>query len=141
MSSLNGTSPTITPGLLYHDAGNAIEWLCRVLGFTKRLVVPGANGAVMHAHLAFGNGGIMLSSAEGYSFPETCKSPRQIGGIGTAEIIVFVADPDAHFERAVVEGAQILIPIENKPYGGRGYACKDPEGYVWAFGNYDAWAD
>ena len=141
MSCLNGSSPTITPGLLYHDAANAIEWLCRVFGFTKRLVVLGDNGTVAHAHLAFGNGGMMLSSAEGYMFPQACKSPRELGGVGTAEIIVFVADVDTHFKRALSEGADIQIPIENKPYGGRGYTCKDPEGYVWAFGSYDAWAE
>lgn len=141
MSSLSGSSPTITAGLLYNDAAEAIEWLCRVFGFSKRFVVPGANGAVAHAHLVFGNGGVMLSSAEAYAYPEMCKSPRETGGIGTAEIIVFVADPDAHFQHSVAEGAQILIPIESKPYGGRGYTCKDPEGHVWAFGNYDAWAE
>ncbi len=140
MSSLSGSNSTITPGLLYHDAANAIEWLCRVFGFTKRLVVPGENGTIAHAHLAFGNGGIMLSSAEVYGFPNMCKSPRQLGGVGTSEIIVFVASADEHFERSFTEGAEILIPIENKAYGGRGYTCKDPEGYVWAFGNYDAWA-
>ena len=75
-------------GLLYNDAAEAVEWRCRVFGFSKRFVVPGANGAVAHAHLVFGNGGVMLSSAEAYAYPEMCKSPRETGGIGTAEIIV-----------------------------------------------------
>ena len=103
--------------------------------------MPGKNGTIAHAHLVLGNGGIMLSSAEGYLFPEMCKSPRQVGGVGTAEIIVFVPDADAHFKHVLAERAEILVPIESKPYGGRGYACKDPEGYVWAFGSYDAWAE
>ena len=133
--------PTVTPGLLYHDAASAIEWLCRAFGFEKRLVVPGENGMVMHAHLTFGNGGVMLSSAERYAFPNMCKSPREVGGVGTVEIIVQVADPDAHYQRAVAAKAEILIPIEDKPYGGRGYSCRDPEGHVWAFGSYDAWAE
>ena len=140
MSSASGLHPTITPGLLYHDAPKAIEWLCRVFGFQQRLVVPGEQGTVAHAHLTLGNGGIMLSSAEGYPHPNMCKSPRQLGGTGSAEIIVYVADPDTHYKHAVSEGAEILIPVETKPCGGRGYACKDPEGYVWAFGSYDAWA-
>jgi uncharacterized glyoxalase superfamily protein PhnB len=140
MSSIARSHPTITPGLLYHDAQQAIEWLCRVFGFQRHLVIPGEHGAVIHAHLTLGNGGIMLSSAEGYAHPTMCKSPRQLGGIGSAEIIVYVYDIDTHYKRSVAEGAEILIPIETKPYGGRGYACKDPEGYVWAFGNYDAWA-
>jgi uncharacterized glyoxalase superfamily protein PhnB len=140
MSSHSGSSPTITPGLLYHDAPTAIEWLCRVFSFQKRLVVPGENGSVVHAHLTLGNGGIMLSSAETYASPNLCKSPRELGGIGTAEIIVYVPDPDAHYAQALAEGAEILVAIETKPYGGRSYVCKDPEGYVWAFSNYDAWA-
>lgn len=133
--------PTITPGLLYHDAPAAIDWLCRAFGFEKRLVIPGDGGTILHAHLTFGNGGIMLGSAEGYPFPGMCRSPREVGGAGTVEVIVHVADPDAHQARAIAAGAEILIPVEDKPYGGRGYACRDPEGHVWAFGSYDAWAE
>lgn len=132
--------PTITPGLLYHDAAAAIEWLCQAFGFRKRLVVPGAADRIAHAHLTLGNGGIMLSSAEDYAFPAFCQSPRAAGNVPTAEIIVHVADPDAHCAVARHAGATILIEPEDKPYGGRGYACRDPEGYVWAFGSYDPWA-
>lgn len=141
MSSQRGSHPTVTPGLLYHDAPAAIDWLCRVFGFEKRLVVPGEGGRIAHAHLAFGNGGIMLGSAEDYPFPRMCRSPREVGGVGTVEVIVQVDEVDAHFRHAVAQGADILVPIENKPYGGRGYTCRDPEGHVWAFGSYDAWGD
>jgi len=141
MTKLVATPPTVTPGLLYHDAASAVEWLCRAFGFEKRVVIPGENGAVVHAHLTFGNGGVMLSSAEHYAFANMCRSPREVGGVGTVEIIVHVADPDAHYQRAVAAKAEILIHIEDKPYGGRGYSCKDPEGHVWAFGSYNAWAE
>jgi uncharacterized glyoxalase superfamily protein PhnB len=133
-------TPSITPGLLYHDAPQAIEWLCRVFGFEKRLIILGENSSIAHAHLTLGNGGIMLSSAEAYAFPSFCKSPREIGGVGTVEIIVFVSDPDSHYRHAVSEGVEIVISIEDKPYGGRGYTCKDSEGHVWAFGSYNPWA-
>ena len=132
--------PSVTPGLLYHDAPQAIDWLGRVFGFEQRLVVPGDHGMILHAHLTIGNGGIMLSSAENYPFVDLCKTPRQVGGVGTVEIIVYVPDVDEHYQRAVAGGAEILTPIEEKPYGGRGYSCKDPEGHVWAFGSYNAWA-
>lgn len=137
---MNTSPPSITPGLLYHDAGVAIEWLCRVLGFEARLVVAGEDGLITHAHLVFGNGGIMLSSAEGYPYPNMCRTPREAGGIGTSEIIVYVQQVDAHYAHAVEQGAEILIALGDKPYGGRGYCCRDPEGYVWTFGSYDAWA-
>jgi uncharacterized glyoxalase superfamily protein PhnB len=62
MSTDHG-NPTVTPGLLYDDAPRAIEWLCRAFGFERRLVVPGPDGSVMHAHLTHGHGGVFLGSA------------------------------------------------------------------------------
>jgi uncharacterized glyoxalase superfamily protein PhnB len=132
--------PSITPGLLYHEAPQAIAWLGRVFGLQPRQVVPGEPGQVRHAHLVLGNGGVMLSSAEGES-TGFIRSPRGLDGPGTAEVLVQVDDIEAHYRRAVAEGAEILLPLEDKPYGGRGYACRDLEGHVWAFGSYDAWAD
>ena len=73
------STPTVTPGLIYHDAPTAIEWLGRAFGFQTRTVVQGDNGTILHAHLTLGNGGVMLSSAEGYAFPGLCKSPRELG--------------------------------------------------------------
>ncbi len=32
----------------------------------------------------------------------------------------------------------VMLP---RPYGGRGYTGRDPEGHVWAFGSYDPWAE
>ena len=81
----------------------------------ERLVVPGTEGRIVHAHLTIGNGGVMLSSAEDYAFPTMCKTPKEVGGVGTVEIIVYVD-------------------------GGRSFSCKDPEGHVWAFGSYNPWA-
>jgi uncharacterized glyoxalase superfamily protein PhnB len=106
----------------------------------ERLVVPGSAGRIVHAHLTLGNGGVMLSSAEDYAFSTMCKTPKETGGVGTVEIIVYVEDPDAVYASAIHAGADILIAIEVKPYGGRGFSCKDPEGHVWAFGLYDPWA-
>lgn len=134
------THPTVSPGLLYHNAPIAIEWLCRAFGMKQRLVIPGGEGRIVHAHLTIGNGGVMLSSAEEYAFPDMCQTPESAGGVSTVEIIVHVEDPDAVYASAVNAGAKILIPIEDKPYGGRGFSCKDPEGHVWAFGSYNPWA-
>jgi uncharacterized glyoxalase superfamily protein PhnB len=141
MSGAKKTVSTIAPGLLYHNAAEAIEWLCRAFGFEKQLVVPGENGTVAHAQLVFGNGMLMLGSAETFTYPHLLKSPRDLGGVGTCEPCVVVEDADAHHARAVAAGGEIVHPLEDKPYGGRGYSCRDPEGHVWHFGTYDPWAD
>jgi uncharacterized glyoxalase superfamily protein PhnB len=41
----------------------------------------------------------------------------------------------------VAAGAEIVLPLEDKDYGGRGYGCRDLEGHVWSFGDYDPFAD
>jgi uncharacterized glyoxalase superfamily protein PhnB len=33
------------------------------------------------------------------------------------------------------------MDIKDEDYGGRGYNCRDPEGYLWSFGSYDPWAE
>lgn len=135
---MNRSFPTITPGLLYYNAPEMIEWLCRTFGFDKKIVIKGESGEIVHAHLVFQNGGIMLSSAENYEYPALCQSPRQIGA-STVEILVFVENIDEHYAVTMLNGADIIFPLEDKPYGGKGYTVKDPEGYTWAFGSYDPW--
>lgn len=130
---------TISTGLLYHNANEMIDWLCKTFGFEKRLIVPGKDNQIIHAHLTFGNGSIMIASAENYPNPTFCKSPKEIGGIGTAELIVYVEEVDKHYMNAKLQGANIVVDIEDKPYGGRGYCVKDAEGYFWAFSSYNPW--
>jgi len=66
--------------------------------------------------------------------------PEDIGQRETQSCCVVVADVDAHYARATAAGAQVVIEIADQDYGGRGYACRDPEGHLWWFGSYDPWA-
>ena len=123
---------SIYPTLTYDDAPAAIEWLCRAFGFTKRLVVPGPNGTVMHSELSLGSGVIMVSSPK----PEQRRiSPRGLKGVPQA-VCVHVDDPDVHFARAVRAGGKILRDLQDEEYGSRGYSVEDPEGHSWYFGTY-----
>ena len=54
----------------------------------------------------------------------------------TGGIYVHVADIDAHHERAVAAGAEIVIPLQDMDYGSREYSARDPEGHLWSFGTY-----
>ena len=81
MTDSAGTPSDIYPSLSFDDAPAAIEWLCRAFGFTKRLVVPGPDGTVMHAELTLGSGVIMVSSAR----PDLGRlSPRGLDGVNQA---------------------------------------------------------
>lgn len=140
---MNDTSTTqnavVIPTLRYRDGNAAIEFLCNAFGFEKQLVVPDENGKVAHAQLVFGNGMIMLGASTNNEFHQLVKSPLESGCTGSQSAYIFVADIDAHYDRAVAAGAEIVIDIKDEEYGGRGYSCRDPEGHVWNFGSYDPW--
>ena len=142
MSRPKDTTATVVSSLRYQDAPKAIDWLCRAFGFERHLVVPGEGDTIVHAQLTFGRGMIMLGSsgAHGGGFDELVKAPREVGSVGTQSLYVIVDDADAHLARARAAGAEIVLDIEDKDYGGRGYTCRDLEGHVWSFGTYDPWA-
>lgn len=131
----------VIPAIRYADAPAAIEWLCGAFGFEVRLVVPGEEGTIAHAQLVHGDGMVMLGSSRDDEFGTPQKTPGQVGGVVTQSCCVVVDDADRHYERAVAAGAEIVVAIRDEPYGGRGYACRDPEGHLWWFGTYDPWAD
>ena len=132
---------TVIPALRYRDAPAAIEWLCRVIGFEKHLVVPGPEGTVAHAQLVLGGGMLMLGSVDnGSEFGQRIRQPDEIGGFETQCAYVVVPDVDVVHERARAEGWSIATAPKDEEYGGRGFACLDPEGHLWYLGTYDPWA-
>ncbi|MGN7724571.1 VOC family protein [Luteimonas sp. 22616] len=139
MSSAADTTATIIPCLRYRDAFAAIDWLCRAFGFEKQAVYADGD-TVHHAQLTFGNGMIMLGSADNASdWGRQIAQPEEIGKRETQSPCVIVRDTDAHYARAKAAGAQIVMDISDQDYGGRGYSCRDLEGHLWWFGSYDPW--
>jgi uncharacterized glyoxalase superfamily protein PhnB len=139
MSFAADTTATIIPALRYRDALAAIEWLCAAFGFEKNAVYAEGN-VVLHAQLTFGNGMVMIGSVENDSaWGRHMVQPDETGQRETQSACVIVTDADAHYARAKAAGAQIVIDMADQHYGGRGYACRDPEGHLWWFGSYDPW--
>lgn len=130
----------IIPCFRYHDAKAAIRFLCDVFGFTEHAVYETGDGLIAHAQLVLGGSMIMLGSVgnEG-EYGELVRTPRQAHGVNTQSVYVIVPQIDAHYARTKAAGCDILLPIRNEDYGGRGYTCRDPEGYIWNFGSYDPW--
>jgi uncharacterized glyoxalase superfamily protein PhnB len=133
------TKVTVIPTLRYRDAPAAIDWLCKAFGFEKHLIIPGDNGMIVHAQLTFGNGMIMLGSARDDEFGKLQAPPIALDGIVAQSPYIIIEDVDRHHARAVAEGAKVVIAPHDEDYGGRDYSCRDIEGYLWNFGNYDPW--
>jgi uncharacterized glyoxalase superfamily protein PhnB len=133
---------TIIPSLRYRDALAAIDWLIRAFGFEKQAVfVAPDNKTVQHAQLTFGNGMIMLGSIDnGGEFGKLMVQPDEIGLRETKGLYLVATDADAIYATAKAAGAEMVLDIRDMDYGGRGFTCRDLEGYLWSIGTFDPWA-
>jgi uncharacterized glyoxalase superfamily protein PhnB len=125
------TTPDIYPRLAYLDELTAVEYLCRVFGFEEE------RGARMEfdgrylCWLRMGNGVVMVSHAN--SDVHEIHSPLDAGRT-TAIFHVYVHDIDTQYTRAVEQGANVTMPLDDAFYGERRYEATDPEGHRWHFG-------
>jgi uncharacterized glyoxalase superfamily protein PhnB len=138
--SSNNSKSTLMPTLRYKNAPAAIDWLSKVLGFERHAVYANPDGTIAHAELALGNGMIMLGSAKDDEYGRNFKSPADLGNIETRSTYIVVPDADAVYSRAQADGATIVRPIQDMPYGSREFTVKDPEGHSWTVGTYDPWS-
>lgn len=119
--------PTIFPEVHYKDARSAVRQLTDAFGLEPTIQVPNPDGSLMHAELRFRDSGVVMTGE--LLEPSPCGDTRQL-------TCVHVADPDAHYERALAGGAAIVKKPETTPYGARHYAARDPEGFLWLFSTY-----
>ncbi len=116
----------IIPALKYRDPDKALAWLQEAFGLEPGEVSRDPDGVVAHAEMWHGDSNMMFgkSDAEG-------QEPTQDFGI-----YVTVDDPDAHCERAIAAGAEIVYGPDDTPYGSREYGVRDLDGNGWSFGTY-----
>jgi uncharacterized glyoxalase superfamily protein PhnB len=133
------TRTTVIPCLRYRDAPAAIDWLCRVFGFERQLVVPNPDGTIAHSQLRLGGGMIMVGSVVDSPFGRLMRQPDEIGGAETQSSYVIVPDADAVYARVKAAKTEIVLDIKDEDYGGRGFSCRDLEGHLWTIGTYDPW--
>jgi uncharacterized glyoxalase superfamily protein PhnB len=123
----------IFPALRYRDSDAALEWLKRAFGAEEQMVSRDDRGTIKHAELRLGSGLIMFGQHNGDGWmgghqPDALAS--------TVSLYVAVPDPDAHHERAIAAGAQVVRELGDMDYGSREYSVRDLEGNLWSFGTY-----
>src|SRR5262249_59688461 len=88
---------TVIPEIPYRNIGEAIDWLSRAFGFTLRIRI-GDHRAQMNV----GDGAIVLIEGDGSS---------------KCSVMIRVESVDAQFARATQNGARVLRPPADYPYG------------------------
>jgi uncharacterized glyoxalase superfamily protein PhnB len=120
--------PTFSSRVAYKELRSAIEWLEKAFGFTTTTLATGADGQVVYAEMAFGNGLIQIGSEW-----ENIKAPGSLSGANTQTITVHLEEGiDQHCERARAAGGKILREPTDQFHGDRTYRVMDPEGHVWS---------
>lgn len=130
--------PRISSSLYYVEAIAAIDWLCKAFGFEVQLKIEGEGGRLEHSELRYGDGLIMVGSADKPTQSPLRRSPKQIDGFNTQNMMVYVDDIEAHCKQARDAGASILKEPTTTDYGeeywtDRSYEAQDLEGHRWWF--------
>ena len=118
---------SVTPYLIIRGAADAIEFYKKAFGATELFRFPGPDGKIGHAEMQVGNSRIMLAD----EYPDMgYNGPQTIGGSPVA-LMIYLADVDAVFNRAVEAGATVKEPLQDKFYGDRIGTVVDPFGHRW----------
>jgi PhnB protein len=127
---MSTAKPTVNtemiPYLFYRDVPAALDWLARAFGFTEEL--RHSTQGSMHAQMTFDGQRIMM----GQGGKEWRMLSPQETKSATQGIFVYLADVDAHYERARAAGAEIVHPPRDESYG-RSYTARDIDGHPWFF--------
>jgi uncharacterized glyoxalase superfamily protein PhnB len=129
--------PRISTSLYYDDPARAIDWLCKAFSFEVQLKIEGDGGSIEHSELRYGEGLIMVSGTRPDKFPKW-RTPAQVDGGNTQNMLVYVDDVEAHCEQARAAGAVIIKEPTTVDYGegyweDRGYEAEDLGGHRWWF--------
>jgi len=121
---------TVIPELGYENVKQAADWLCRVFGLRERLLIGNHR-----AQLVFGDGAVIVTEWHDDGSNRTDSALLRSSGSTSPghSLLVRVEDVDSHYKRARDQGAHILNPPTDWPYGERQYTAVDLGGHIWRF--------
>lgn len=120
-------SSIVIPRLVCRDPASAIDFCTTTFGAVELGRRPGPDGKVAHALMTIGPAMIMIEA----EWPTLTSRAPKPDGSSPVVIYVYVEDVDKTVERAIANGAQVLLPVQNQFWGDRIAWIMDPSGHVW----------
>jgi MerR family transcriptional regulator, thiopeptide resistance regulator len=116
--------------LVYDDIEASQEYLASTFGFEPGEINRAADGSVIHGEVTVGSTTIWLHRV---THEHGLDSPKNLG-YASGQLVVHVADVDAHYGRVVAAGGRPTAtgPVD-QAYGLRDYSVLDVEGHLWTF--------
>ncbi|MFD9897370.1 VOC family protein [Mesorhizobium sp. NPDC059025] len=121
---------TLGVGVFYRDPWAALEWLDRVFGFRRSMLVTDPSVRLVHCEMRFADAYIVVD----HEWADDIASPVWVGGKNTQRVYLKLpAGLDEYCEQARLAGAEILQEPADQFYGERTFRARDLEGHVWTF--------
>ena len=119
------------PHLIVNDGLAALEFYKEVFGAEAgdNMMAPDAK-RLMHGEIVLDGHKLFLSDEFTAEEGGSCKMPQTLGGT-CVRITLSVDDADALVERAVSQGARVLMPVADMFWGARYGRIIDPFGHEW----------
>lgn len=117
----------VMPRLVCRDAAAEMEFCARTFDAEELNRRPGPDGTVAHGLMRI-SGEMIMIEGEWPSLPSRAPMPD---GSSPVIIFVYVPDVDATVDKAVANGAHLLVPLETHFWGDRAAWFIDPAGHVW----------
>jgi PhnB protein len=124
----SGLAPGMHPINTYlavANVGATMDFLERVFGFSRGVVLPDADGQIRYAEMRHGESVVMLIR----------KGDRATATGGSAALYTYVSDVDASASQARLAGAGVS-DSEDMPWGDRTAVVTDPDGYRWVLATF-----
>jgi PhnB protein len=103
----------------------SIQFLENAFGFTRGVVLPGADGQPRYAEMRHGDSVVMLIP----------KGDGTTATGGAAALYTYVGDVDKALTKARAAGAGVS-EAEDRPWGDRTGIVTDPDGYRWVLATF-----
>ncbi|SRR6266498_279748 len=117
----------IQPRLVVPRVDEAVVFYQASFGAKLIEHVVDPNGVVVHAAILIGTSVVTMAEEVG---AWRLLAPSSIGG-SPVLLHLTVPDPDAASARMIENGAEVVVPIENRPWGRREGRVRDPWGHLW----------
>lgn len=123
---------SVTPYLIVRGAARAIDFYKQAFGATEIMRMPGPNNTIGHAELRIGDSVVMLADEQPNG---SYRAPDVLGG-SPVSLMIYIADVDEVFSKAVSLGSKELRAVQDQFYGDRSGNLVDPFGHIWTISTH-----